>query len=513
MRLIVLQSFVVALALGQQEEIHPCAQEHLSGNNITDWMAAAERRDVIIVGGGVSGLTALDELLRSGVTNVLLLEAQDQLGGRIKTVRTKGVVVEDGAEWIHGDKRNPLFRLALDLGSVVSPMSSTKWDVRFRNITGKRLDMSRYEDVFSLWYGLENFNELLPYYGDTYGKYYQHSFPAAWGPGYNSTEAKSWLQALKNLITVVEGVPWTDVSARDVDQFIDLGEDYQWYNGFDTLLTYLQMNIPKDAIRTSTPVCKIYWNLMPNSSSTEEEEDENIPESTLVVTADGSSFVTKVVLVTTSIGYLKEHHNTLFLPPLPKWKLNSIEGMGLGVANKIHIGWTKRWWGPKPLDVYILSANDTLPKEMKWLYGVTNFQSIRGNNAVLQCIVGGEDSVEMEKLPEDTVKEHVMYLLVKIMQQNISEPILFRRTQWSKNIWTRGSYGSYITIEGDKNGIWGRYDIGAPLAGNRHQINVLFAGEHTHPTRFATVDGAMDSGLRGANDAMMVLCGGPCNHV
>ena len=44
--------------------------------------------DVIIVGGGVAGITAARHLLSSNVKKILILEAQDYLGGRIKTINT-----------------------------------------------------------------------------------------------------------------------------------------------------------------------------------------------------------------------------------------------------------------------------------------------------------------------------------------------------------------------------------------------------------------------------------------
>ena len=44
--------------------------------------------DVIIVGGGVAGITAARHLLSNNVKKILILEAQDYLGGRIKTIYT-----------------------------------------------------------------------------------------------------------------------------------------------------------------------------------------------------------------------------------------------------------------------------------------------------------------------------------------------------------------------------------------------------------------------------------------
>ena len=64
--------------------------------------------DVIVVGAGVAGLKCASKLYASGIRNVLVLEAQDYMGGRIKTetILSKDgkteLPLETGATWIHG---------------------------------------------------------------------------------------------------------------------------------------------------------------------------------------------------------------------------------------------------------------------------------------------------------------------------------------------------------------------------------------------------------------------------
>lgn len=59
--------------------------------------------DVVVIGGGVAGLTAARELVRRG-QRVTVLEARDRLGGRLHTVRPAGWKrpVELGPEFVHG---------------------------------------------------------------------------------------------------------------------------------------------------------------------------------------------------------------------------------------------------------------------------------------------------------------------------------------------------------------------------------------------------------------------------
>ncbi|MFD5106592.1 flavin monoamine oxidase family protein [Streptomyces cinereoruber] len=55
--------------------------------------------DVVIVGAGLAGLTAADQLSRAG-HDVVVIEGRDRVGGRIHTVEVAGVPVDAGATWV-----------------------------------------------------------------------------------------------------------------------------------------------------------------------------------------------------------------------------------------------------------------------------------------------------------------------------------------------------------------------------------------------------------------------------
>lgn len=71
--------------------------------------------DTLIVGAGLSGLTASKELRRLG-HKVLVLEANDRIGGRGYTEDVSGVPIDYGGAWLHGVPTNPLVPLADALG-------------------------------------------------------------------------------------------------------------------------------------------------------------------------------------------------------------------------------------------------------------------------------------------------------------------------------------------------------------------------------------------------------------
>lgn len=72
-----------------------------------------QKYKVLILGAGSAGITAAKTLYDRGIRNFLVLEAQDYIGGRMKSVPFAGMKIEEGANWIHyvEEKDNPLNRL------------------------------------------------------------------------------------------------------------------------------------------------------------------------------------------------------------------------------------------------------------------------------------------------------------------------------------------------------------------------------------------------------------------
>lgn len=63
-------------------------------------MASQQHRDVIVIGAGISGLVAANELVQAGKT-VLLMDARERVGGKTELVATEqGAFVEGGAQFV-----------------------------------------------------------------------------------------------------------------------------------------------------------------------------------------------------------------------------------------------------------------------------------------------------------------------------------------------------------------------------------------------------------------------------
>ena len=94
--------------------------------------------DVLILGAGISGITAGNYLQTSGLRNFLILEAQDYLGGRIKQARIGNVTVGEGANWVHyveeGDE-NPILGLARKINLRRYANNNTDINLRYKKKT------------------------------------------------------------------------------------------------------------------------------------------------------------------------------------------------------------------------------------------------------------------------------------------------------------------------------------------------------------------------------------------
>lgn len=79
----------------------------------------AQTVEVIIVGAGFAGLTAARELRRAG-QSVVVLEADDRVGGRTKAATLAGETIDIGGQWV-GPTQTHLLALAKDYGVRVVP--------------------------------------------------------------------------------------------------------------------------------------------------------------------------------------------------------------------------------------------------------------------------------------------------------------------------------------------------------------------------------------------------------
>ena len=69
------------------------------------------KHKIVIIGAGASGLYASYCLVTKELTNdIIILEAENRIGGRIHTIPFNDHWLELGATWIHGREENLLWK-------------------------------------------------------------------------------------------------------------------------------------------------------------------------------------------------------------------------------------------------------------------------------------------------------------------------------------------------------------------------------------------------------------------
>lgn len=83
-----------------------------------------------------------------------------------------------------------------------------------------------------------------------------------------------------------------------------------------------------------------------------------------------------------------------------------------------------------------------------------------------------------------------------IVSQNTFVNVVFYRSKWNSNPHFCGSY-TIPSIDEEENKASAE-DLARPISSKTRQDILLFAGESTHSTHFATVHGAIETGYREA---------------
>ncbi|RVE40948.1 hypothetical protein evm_014402, partial [Chilo suppressalis] len=215
---------------------------------------------------------------------------------------------------------------------------------------------------------------------------------------------------------------------------------------------------------------------------------------------DGSLFMAKSVIITVSLGVLKERHQELFKPPLPTNKITAINNLELCILDKIYVEFTEAWWSKSTAQFNILWRDQDKAKfsDMKWVTLIFGANTVANQPNVLLFWLYGVGAKEMEQVSQEDVEKGIGMLLKMFMENFDVTPVKKAlRSQWASDPLVRGAY-SYRSVSTEMNG-GSATDLSEPLYHDGSFPVVCFAGEATSHHRHNSVHGAVEAGFREAD--------------
>ncbi|MBK9292467.1 MAG: FAD-dependent oxidoreductase [Bacteroidetes bacterium] len=410
-------------------------------------------KTVIVIGAGISGLAAAKKLKQRGFT-VIVLEAQEKVGGRLRTDRSLGVAFDEGASWIHGPNGNPITNLASQSGA--NTFLTDDDNVSVFDVNG-----SAYSDS-TLTSSENQFNNALNAVRNAGNQ--NQSFETVFNSLY-PTQANNrlWKYMLSAFLEFNTGGDISKLSSKyfyDDEEFG--GSDVIITNGYDKVTDFLAQGLD---IRLNTRVTAI-----------------DHGSQKVKVTTNGDTIEGDYVIVSVPLGVLKNNAIT-FNPALPTDKATAITKTNMGNVNKFLYVWNTPFW-----DISLQYIGYTPETKGKFNYFL-NVKKFTSANALMTFAFGDYATVTESMSDSDIINE-VMLHLKAIYGNNIPNPTNMLRTKWGQNINSYGAY-SYAT-----NGTTtADFDTLAKTINKK----LFFAGEHTSRDYRGTVHGAYLSGIREAD--------------
>ena len=451
--------------------------------------------DVLILGAGMSGITAANILQKNGIDKFMILEARDRIGGRIRSEEFAGDIVELGANWVHGTAKtnkhgvNPTLSMTLDCG-----------------INGTQMD------YVNKWIIMNGTQKLSFADGSLLGV--NARFEAA----KNGVKAESKFLKKFNL-------PDIDMEQAYKDNgwvpTTPLEKTYQyWYHNLDygepPKVTSTKLTLPDDTYenygegtfmvrdtRGFEQIVHCY------AAQYLKENDERLQLNTLVTGIQHSDecvcvqattkgqrkqYCAKYGIITFSVGVLQDNATRkMFTPPLPLWKTNAIDHLSMINLLKLFAKFKHRFWDPEyQLVAY---ARPTEKSTFEIFLPIRNAYTGEPSNTLL--LMSTYDVADRTVTQPDSVTKREIQQVLQEMYPHVDvpEPEEILVPSWRIDPLYRGCYvnAPFGSTMKDFD------DIKAPV-GRLH-----FSGEGTNQKFHGYIHGAYFAGINTAEEIVKLV--------
>lgn len=453
------QALKLGAAIGTATLLAACSSDDQADDvdrSSTSGAAAApgpgEEADVIVVGAGIAGLAAARQLTAAG-RSVIVLEAADRIGGRVRTDRSTGIAFDLGASWIHGIDGNPITELAREADAPTVELDFD--DVTVFQQGGQRLTTTDFEKAQDAY---DSLSESVTEAGDD-----DRSFRSV-----IDEVAPDWFDdPLQAFFTS----SYQTFDTGDLDQLsstlAELGEvmggpEVVMSDGYDRIAELLADGLD---IRLGLPVERV-----------------DVSDDGVEITAAGETLYCDDVIIAVPLGVMKAEAID-FEPPLPDRYRAAVSGVGFSAVDKFLLVWDETFWDDTDFLVY---ASDR-PDIFGWFL---NVNSLRPGANALMTFAYADEARAAEGADDADLVALAVANLTDMYGPDVPQPTTLLRSRWVDDPFIRGAY-SFTSVDTTPEDF---EVLGTPVG------PIHFAGEHTDPSYFSTVHGAYLSGLRAAEE-------------
>ena len=429
-------------------------------------MDVREKR-ILVIGAGMAGLSAARALVEAGL-RVLVLEARDRVGGRIRTLREGDAVLELGAEFVHGHPPE-LWELIHEAGLETYALDGKI--VCHQN--GRLKKCSEQEQMFRFLHSLEKWMGPDIAFAD---------FPALDNLSQEKRdEVINYVQSFNAADYRRIGVHSLAIQQR-AEEETGGDEIFRVREGYDRVPEFLAGKVRDGGgrIELSRTVEKIDW----------------APGRVQVFVRDGGElalYSADQAVIALPLGVLQQL-GVLF-DPIPDTLLAANQ-LAMGPVRRFTLLFRERWWASMEEvnlpELSFLFAHDAMPP-VWWTPYPWETNTLTG-------WIGGPRSAAFDQF----TREQVGDMACKQLAEIFSVPLPLLRSllvccatqDWQTDPLTFGAY-SYVPA--------GALDAVLKMA-TPVQQTLYFAGEHTDLTgHWGTVHAAMRSGQRAAQQVLSAL--------
>ena len=454
--------------------------------------------EVLILGGGASGISIGKTLFDAGITDFIVVEAYSELGGRIRKQRFGGYDIELGANEIEGTDRslgmdhqtNPLWNIAVKKCGLKGRYINEYNDdhVTYRNGTVVHDNDLRSRLLKAMDLGIKDSLKLQKNGGKDRSIAKQLE-KFGWKPKTPLEHMLDW-----SVIDLADGetpeetstfaalpLPLNRLHGRD-DYFID---DKRGYAHFVKCMADDFLKSDSSRLQLNTTVTAISWS----------DSGVCVTVHTTGQPTNKRKLCAKYAVVTFSVGVLQSKEGqAMFHPSLPQWKVSAIGKLSYTNYLKIFVKFNETFWNNDVSFIFHVSEDRGYYPVMQPL-GSTISKVLPSDANILLFFLTEDHALRVSKQPKNITQMEIMEILRKIYGNSIPEPEDILVSPWIEDPLFRGMFTNVSPGVTDE-----MYEVASKPIGN-----LYFSGEGTCREYFGTVVGAYMSGISTGNKMLKVL--------